>query len=145
MPQIVMRILRDRQEQARRGIDEFQMIEADARKFGKSNRQDRKIDAGDAETKRETANHRAAGRCCRYGGEEAKPRGDAETSKQYRGNVAAETGIDRMTERKLPGKSHHDVPGLTGKGEIENDDQNRQQVVVDEPWRDQKQRQQRAE
>ncbi len=61
-PQIVVGVLGDRQEQAARGVDEVEMIEADARKLGEGDGQDGEIDAGDAEAEGEIADHRAAGR-----------------------------------------------------------------------------------
>src|SRR6516162_1546735 len=140
-----MRILRDRKEKARRGIDEIQVVEADARKFGKGDRQNREINAGDAETKRQKSNRGAADSRHWNDSKESKPRCNTEASEQHRGNVAAEAGIDRVAERELPGKSHHDIPGLAGESEVEHDDQDGQQVIVDEPGRDHKNSEQNAE
>jgi len=35
-----------------------------------------------------------------------------------------------MAERQLAGESHQEIPGLTQIGEIEHQDQNRQQIAV---------------
>src|SRR5438876_7041586 len=40
-----------------------------------------------------------------------------------------------MTEGELAGKPHHHVPGLAGIGEIQNDDQNGEQIIIGEPGR----------
>ena len=55
LPQIVVRVLLDRQKQAARGVDIAPIVEADAGEFGKCDGQDREIDAGDAEAKGEKA------------------------------------------------------------------------------------------
>src|ERR1700722_16284329 len=50
-----------------------------------------------------------------------------------------------MSERKLAGEAHHDVPGLAGISKIENDDEDREQIVVGKPRRGQQHREQRGE
>src|SRR5262249_20560178 len=52
-----------------------------------------------------------------------------------RRGVGAEPDVKRVAERKLPGEAHQHVPGDAGVGEIEDDDQHRQQVVVGEQGR----------
>ena len=47
-------------------------------------------------------------------------------------DVGAEPDIERVAERELAGEAHHDVPGLPEIGEVEDEDQDGQQVVVDE-------------
>ena len=76
-PQIVMRILRHRQEQAGRRVDDVEMVEADAREFGKGDGQDREIDAGDAEAKGEKADDGAASRATGMAASKSEPRRDA--------------------------------------------------------------------
>ena len=66
--------LRDRQEQSRGGVDDGEMIEADARELGKGDGEDGEIDASHAEAEGEKADDRAAGRGNRRGGEETEPR-----------------------------------------------------------------------
>src|SRR5436190_12496806 len=58
--------------------------------------------------------------------------------------VGTEPDIDRMAERKLAGESHHDVPGLPHIGEVENEDQDREQVIVCEQRRDDERDEQRG-
>ena len=131
MPQIVVGVSRDRQEQTRGRIDEVEMIETDASKLSECDGKDREIDAGDAEAKRQKSNDGATGgrnRDCR---EKADPGTDAEPGEQPGRDVGAEPRVNRMTERELPGKAHHDIPGLSSVGEIQNDDEYGEQIVVD--------------
>ena len=58
----LLRVLRDRQEQAGRAADPAEMIEADARELGEGDGQDGEIDAGDAEAEREEADDGAGER-----------------------------------------------------------------------------------
>ena len=108
----------DRQEQAGGCVDEVQMIEADARELGERDGEDGEVNAGDAEAKRQKADDGAARRANRYGDEKSEPWPDAVAGEQHGRHIAAEPGIDRMAERQLPGKAHHDVPGLSGVSEI---------------------------
>src|SRR5690349_19366845 len=102
------------------------MVEPDPRNSGNRNRKNRKITPANAEPKREKSNRGTEGCGHRNNSDKSEPRRDAEASEQHRGDIAAETGIDRMTKRKLPGKAHHDIPGLTGKSKVEHNDQNGQ-------------------
>ena len=142
-PQIVVRILLDRQEQAARRIDEAPIVEADAGELGEGDGQDGEINAGNAEAEGEIADDRAAGGGDRNGGEEAEPWADAEAGEQHRRDITGKPDIERMAERKLPGEAHHDVPGLPGIGEIQNEDEDGEQIIVDQPRRGHERRQQR--
>ena len=51
---------------------------------------------------------------------------------QRRRDIGAEPDIERVAERELAGEAHHDVPGLAEIGEIEDENEDGQQVVVDE-------------
>ena len=73
---------------------------------------------------------------------QADPRAHAEVEEQRRRRVGAEADVERMAERELAGKAHHDVPGLAGIGEVEDEDEDREQVVVDEERRGQQGRKQ---
>jgi hypothetical protein len=46
-----------------------------------------------------------------------------------------------MAERKLSGEAHHDVPGLPGIGEIQNEHEDSEQIVIDDPRRGHERRQ----
>ena len=74
--------------------------------------------------------------------EQAEPRPDAEMHVERRRRIGAEPDIERVAERQLPGKAHHDVPGLPGIGEIENEDEHGEQIVAGEQRRGDQQRQQ---
>src|SRR5215212_314168 len=50
-----------------------------------------------------------------------------------------------MAERQLPGKAHHDVPGLPGIGEVEDQDEDGEQIIVGEQRREQKSQKQRQQ
>src|SRR5262249_36480419 len=90
----------------------------------------RKIDAGDAEAEAEPADHRAERRGDRGGGEDAEPRPDPELDPQQRAHIAAKPDVERMPERELAGKAHHQVPGLPDKGKVEHQDHNRDEIAV---------------
>ena len=112
------------------------MVEADAGELGERDGQDGEIDAGDAEAERQEADDRAAGHRDRDRGQQAEPGADAEMHVERRGRVGAEPDIERVAERQLAGKAHHDVPGLADIGEIEDEDQDGEQIVVGEQRRD---------
>ena len=80
LPQIVVRVLLDRQEQAARGVDIAPIVEADAGEFGEGDGEDGEIDAGDAEAKGEKADDRPARRGDGNGREQAEPGRDARTA-----------------------------------------------------------------
>src|SRR5579871_1350029 len=111
------------------------MIEADPRELGKSDSEDSKVDAGNAEPEGEEADDRAGERGDRRRDQKADPRRDPVASEQRRGDVSTETGIEGVAERKLAGEAHHDVPGLAGESEIEDNDQDRDEIIADEPGR----------
>src|SRR5271156_5392831 len=113
------------------------MIEADAREFGEGDGENGEIDAGNAEPESQKADDRPADHGNRYRRQNTEPWADIVTHEQSCRDVAAKPDIDRVPERELAGKAHHDVPGLTGIGEVENDDQDGEQIVVDEKRRGQ--------
>src|SRR5690606_39219968 len=61
------------------------------------------------------------------------------------GGVGAEPDIERVAERELPGKAHHDVPGLPDIGKVENEEEYAQQIATDEIGRDQEHSQNRKQ
>ena len=63
---------------------------------------------------------------------------------ERRGRVGTETDVERMAERELPGETHHHVPGLADVGEVKNQDQNGDQVVVGESGPEKRGQQQAA-
>ena len=101
-----------------------------ARELRERNRQDRKIDAGDAEAEREEADEGPGKRRDGNRQRQPEPRRDAEMNVKRGGGIGAEADIERMAERKLAGEPHHDVPRLRGVGEVEDQDQDGEQIVV---------------
>ncbi len=136
VPEIVAAVVGDRKKEAARPAEPAKMVEADARELGKGDGEDSEIDAAHAEAEGEKADDRAAQHRDRDRGAKTDPRPDAEMDVERGRGIAAEPDIDRVAERELAGKAHHHVPGLAGIGEVENDDQDRQQIVVSEPGRD---------
>ena len=94
------------------------MVEADAREFGNRDGEDGEINPGDAEAKGEEADACAGKRGDRGRDRQAEPGADAEIDIERGRCIGAEPDIERVAERQLPGKAHHDVPGLPGIGEI---------------------------
>src|SRR5690606_13665630 len=70
---------------------------------------------------------------------------DAEMDIERGGGIGAESDIERMAERELPGKAHHDVPRLPDIGEGENEEEHAQQMAADEIGRDQERGQDREQ
>src|SRR5262249_25359765 len=56
------------------------------------------------------------------------PGADAEVEKERPRGVRADAHVERMTERELPAKPHHHVPGLAGVGEVEDQRSHRDRV-----------------
>ena len=133
----------DRQKQAAGGAGDLQMVEADPGEFGERDRQQREIDAFDREPPAEPADKQPGRGGDRDGDEHAEPRPDAEQRPQRGRRVGAEPEIERMAERQLPGKSHQQIPGMAQIGEIEHQDQNRQQIAIGDDRREQEHQQQR--
>ena len=97
--------------------------------------QDREVDAADAEAERQEADDGAAGDRDQDRNRHAEPGPDAEMHVERRRDVGAEPDVERVAERQLSGKAHQDVPGLPRVGEVENEDQHGEQVVVGEQRR----------
>jgi hypothetical protein len=74
------------------------MVEADACEFGKSDGQDREIDATDSKAEREEADNRAAGDRDQDRHRHADPGANPEMHIKRSGRVGAETDIKRMPE-----------------------------------------------
>src|SRR6185503_14508994 len=129
---VVARVIGDGQKKSCGAPHPAPMIEADAGEFCESDGENREIDAGDAEAKGEIADHRAGRRRGRHRHPQPDPRTDAEMYVERGGGISAEADVERVSQRELAGKAHHDVPGLADVGEIENEDQNGDEVVVDE-------------
>src|SRR5712691_106091 len=140
VPQVVAGVIRHREKEAGGTADPIEMIEADPGKFGERDGEDREIDAGDPEPERQEGDE-----CAACGGEsncarKPDPGGDPEMHVKRRARIAAETDEYRMAERELAGKAEHDVPGLAGIGEIEDEDEDGEQVVVGDEGRSEQQR-----
>src|SRR5262249_37780358 len=129
------RIIGDRQEEAARTADPSEVIEADARKLGESDGEDREIDATDAEAKGEEADDGAARHRDRDRRGQPEPRPDAEMDVERRRRIGAEPDIDGVAEGELAGEAHHHVPRLAGIGGIEDDDKDGEKIVVRHPRR----------
>src|SRR5207247_4715645 len=61
VPQVVARVIGDRQKEAARSTDPREMIEADARELGKGDGENREVNAAHAEAKCEKPDDGAAG------------------------------------------------------------------------------------
>src|SRR5277367_2654258 len=109
------------------------MIKADAGKFGKGNGENGEIHPGHAKAEREKSDHRAASGRDRHRPQQSEPWSDAEAREQEGRDISTEADIDRVSKRQLSGEAHHDVPGLAGVSEIENDNENGDEIVVDDP------------
>ena len=64
---------------------------------------------------------------------------------ERRRRIGAEANIERMAERQLPGKAHHDVPRLADIGEIQNETENGEQIVAGDQRRAEQTDEQHAE
>src|SRR6185312_5609707 len=141
MPQIVMRVLRNRKEQTGRRAREAQMVEADAGKFGYGDGEDGEIDAADAKAECKKADECAGEARDRYGHKQSKPRSEAEINVKGGRRVSAEPHIECMAQRKLARVAHHDVPRDAGVGIVEAEHEDGEQIVPDKEGRCDEQRQ----
>src|SRR6185437_8715054 len=108
------------------------MIEADARKFGDRDGQNGEIDAGDTEAERQETD-KSAGTCGnRHCNDQPQPRTKAKMHIERSRGIRAEPDIERMTERQLPGKAHHDVPTLSEISKIQDQYKHGEQIVAGE-------------
>src|SRR5689334_2882607 len=107
------------------------MVEADAGEFGDRDGQDGEIDAADAKAERQITDEGAGGGRDRHRHGKADPRPDAEMHVERRRGIGPQADIERVAERQLPGKAHHDVPGLPGIGEVENKNKNGEKIIAD--------------
>src|ERR1700730_16292154 len=114
------------------------MIEADTEELGESDREDGEIDTGDAKAEGKEADHRPASDRQRNREQHADPRRDAELDEQRRGRVGADADIERVAKRELASEAHHDVPRLADISEVQDEDENREQVIAGETGHDQK-------
>src|SRR5262249_2828554 len=132
------------QKEPPRAAGEIEMVERDAGELGGRDGEQREVDALDPEAEAEPTDHGARGHRDRNGAEPAEPGAEAEEDPQKRRRIGAEPDIECVTERELPGKAHHQVPGLTHIGEIEDQGEDREQVAVgDERRRDQRRQRER--
>src|SRR5262249_1677186 len=132
LPDIVARVLGNRQEQSARRPNPAEVIKADARELREGDRQNRKISPGDAKLERQKPDQRAARHRQRNRNQKSDPGRDTIMNEQRGSRVSAKPDIERVTERELAGKAHHHVPGLARIGVIQNDDENTQEIVADE-------------
>src|SRR5262245_966050 len=106
------------------------MVKADAGKLGKRDGEDGEIDAGDAKAKGQEANDRAGCGRARHGRPKPKPWAHTEVHVEGRRGVRAKPDVERVTQRKLARKAHHDVPGLADVGKVEDEDQHGDEIVA---------------
>jgi hypothetical protein len=132
LPEIVARVLGDRQEQSARRPNPAEVVEADARKLREGDRQNRKVGSGHAKLERQKPDERPTRHRERNRDEETDPGRNAVMNEQCGGRVGAEPDIERVTERELPRKPHHHVPGLARIGVIENDNEDAHEIITGE-------------
>src|SRR5581483_8569548 len=106
------------QKQTAGAAEPGEMIQTDAGKFRAGDREQREVDPGDAVAKGQRAERRAEKSAERGGQPQPRPGADAEVKVKSGGGVGAGAEIEGVAERKLPGKTHHDVPRLAGEGEV---------------------------
>src|ERR1051326_5026699 len=82
--------------------------------------------------------NRTEERRARHHSEHPEQRPDAEVDPQRRRHIGAEPEVERVAERELPGKSHQQVPGLAGIGEIHHQDQHAELIAVGKERREKK-------
>src|SRR5207237_5424052 len=76
---------------------------------------------------------------------QAGPRADAVVEEDRTRDVGADADVEGMAERKLPGESHHHVPGLAGIGEVQDQRRHRERVVAGDEWQRDERRSENAE
>src|SRR5262249_48695691 len=113
-----------------RSAEPAPMVKANAGKLGKGNGEDGKIDAADAKAKGQEANDCTRRGRARHGDPKPQPWAHAEVHVEGRCSVGAKPDVERVTQRKLAGKAHHDVPGLPDIGKVENQDEHGDEVVA---------------
>src|SRR6476646_8123421 len=111
------------------------MIESDAGKFGDGDCQDGEIDACNPKAERKKTDESAGCRRNRNCDNETEPGRCAEVHEQCSRSVGAKPDVKRVAERKVSGKAHQDVPGLSGIGEIKHEDEHGQQIIAGEQRR----------
>ena len=98
--------------------------------FGKGDRQQSKINAGDAVAKGEGADRRAQHNAQRDRKPQSGPGTDAEMEIEPGRGVSADAEIKRMAEGELAGETHHDIPRLAGVSEEQKERHHRQEVLT---------------
>src|SRR5262245_36909964 len=106
------------------------MVKADAGKLGERDGEDGEIDAGDAKAKGQEANDGAGRGRARHGRPKPEPWAHTEVHVEGRRGVGAKPDVERVTQRKLARKAHHDVPGLADIGKVENENQHGDEIVA---------------
>src|SRR5215831_5131296 len=134
-PQVVARVIGDRQKEAARSADPLEMIEADARELCEGDGENCEVDPADPEAEGKKTDDGAARDRDRDRGGQAEPRPDTEMNVERRGCIGAEPDVNGVAERELAGEAHHHVPRLAGIGGIEDDDEDGEQIVVGDPGR----------
>src|SRR6185503_13081019 len=122
-----------------------EMIEADARELGEGDGEEREVHARDAETEREEADDEAERDAERDRGPQPGPRADAPMEEDPAGDVGADADVERVPERKLAREAHHDVPGLAGVGEVEDERRHRERVRTRKPGKQNREREKHGE
>src|SRR6266581_2406257 len=112
--------LRHLEEHAAGSAGPVEVIEADARELGESDRQQGEIDARDAEAEGEEADHQAVYGAGEDGEHKPYEGGNSIMKKQSSGHISRHADVHRVAERELAGEAHHHVPGLAGVGEVKD-------------------------
>src|SRR6266478_5591493 len=130
VPPLAHALFFKRQEQPGGAARQLQVIKTDPRELGECDGEQREIDARDAESKAEPANHGAKRRhhCDRR--KHAEPWTDPELEPHERRHIAADADIKRMAKRKLARIAHHQIPRLPHIGEVEDEREHGQHVAV---------------
>src|SRR5688572_11477158 len=145
VPQVVLGVVRHRQEQAGGAAHPGKVVEADAREFREGDGEDGEVHAADAEAEGEEPDHRAGKRAQRDRRPEADPGAQAEMHVQRGRGIGAEAHVKRMPERELAGEAHHDVPGLADISEVQDEEADREEIPAREYRKYEKQAEQRRE
>ena len=134
-----MILLRDLKKQARRSADPGEMIEADSRELGEGDGQEGKVNAGDIAAERQDANKGTESDAGNDREPDADPGTEAVVKIERACAIGADAEILGVAEGELAGETHHDVPGLAGVGEQEEERGQRKEIIV----RERRQRDQR--
>src|SRR5262245_52616727 len=114
------------------------MIEPDPRKLSERDGENSEIDTGNTETEGQEAYKGTGERRDRNCHKQPDPWADSKMNIERRRGIGAQPDIERVTERQLAGKAHHDVPGLAGIRKVQDQYQYGEDVIAREQRRDKK-------